>query len=109
GRRCRAPCPVACKIAAAREYSSFKMAAIITDRRVKGAPILIRRRTAEGFLRLVASAFRTYLLRCFVPFLTPCGPGSAVAAPATHAPDDPVRDAATRAIKRLDLQVSLPH
>ncbi len=33
----------------------------------------------------------------------------AVGAPAEHAPDDPVGDAAARAIRKLDLQVSLPH
>jgi len=85
------------------------MAATITDRRVKGAPILIRRRTAEGFLCLAASAFETRLVRCFVLFLTLCDLGSAVAAPVAHTQDDPVRDAAARAIKKLDLQVSLPH
>ena len=48
-------------------------------------------------------------MRCFVLFLTLCDLGSAVAAPVAHTQDDPVRDAAARAIKKLDLQVSLPH
>jgi len=48
-------------------------------------------------------------VRYFGLFLTLYGPGSAVAAPAAHAPDDPVREAAARAIKKLDLQVSVPH
>jgi hypothetical protein len=48
-------------------------------------------------------------MRCLWLFLTLCSLGPAAASPASNAPDDPVREAAGRAIKTLDLQVSLPH
>jgi len=85
------------------------MALTITDRRVKGAPILRLRRTTEGFPCLAASAFRAWPVRCLALFLSLHGLGTATAAPAAHAPADPVREAAVQAIKRLDLQISLPH
>ncbi len=97
------------KIPAARNLSSFKMAFTITDRRVKGAPILRLRRTTEGFLCLAASAFRAGPVRCLALFLPLCSLGAATAAPPAHAPADPVREAAALAIKKLDLQVSMPH
>jgi len=44
-----------------------------------------------------------------VLLLLVCTLGNAAAAPKSAAMDDPVRVAAARAIKKLDLQVSLPH
>jgi hypothetical protein len=44
-----------------------------------------------------------------VLILLVCSVGAATAAPKSTATDDPVRQAATQAIEKLDLQVSLPH
>ncbi len=85
------------------------MAFTITDRRIEGAPILISRRTRKGHRCLAASAFWAWPACRLGLFLTLCSLGPAVAALEAHTPDDPVGDAAARAIKKLDLQVSLPH
>ena len=45
----------------------------------------------------------------FFRFLLLCTPLTVTAAPAFAAADDPVKDAARQAIKKLDLQVALPH
>ena len=105
----RPPALLAFKIADARKHSSFRMAFTITDRRVKGAPILIFRRTSYRLSRLAATAFRTCRMRIPGLFLALCAMTPANAAPAAHAPADPVREAAELSIKRLKLQVSMPH
>jgi len=54
------------------------------------------------------AAFQTHLIRLF-GLLVFCAMPIVWAAPARAIADDPVTDAATQAIKKLDLQVALPH
>jgi hypothetical protein len=56
----------------------------------------------------VPAAFQAHLIRLF-GLLVFCAMPIVWAAPARAVAGDPVRDAATQAIKKLDLQVALPH
>src|SRR3569623_394512 len=102
------PCPVR-KIADARKQSSSSMAITITDRRFKGAPIPRLRRTSNRLRHLAATAFRVGRMCIPSLFLALCTIAPTTAAEAANRPADPVREAAARAIKTLDLQVSMPH